>query len=78
MVVYSQKKLIIIYIKNIEHKNSKDKPKLSKMQIILLLKYIDEYGFNKPWHEEFLKYINCMPEEDINYINSIKGKINLL
>ncbi|NME81598.1 hypothetical protein HF850_00380 [Clostridium sp. SM-530-WT-3G] len=48
------------------------------MQIILLLKYIDEYGFNKPWHEEFLKYINCMPEEDINYINSIKGKINLL
>lgn len=52
--------------------------KLPKMQIILLLKYIGEYGCDKPWHKEFSRFIKCMTKDDIAQINSVKEKINLI
>ena len=52
--------------------------RLPKMQIILLLKYIDEYGQNREWHEKFFEFVNNLPEEDINYINSIKEQLRLI
>lgn len=50
---------------------------LSKMNIVLLLKYIDEYGTDEEWHEQFYEFIKYMSEEDKSYICKIKEKIIL-
>lgn len=50
---------------------------LSKMNVVLLSKYIDEYGIKKDWHNKFNDFINTLSEEDKMYITNLKEKILL-
>lgn len=50
---------------------------LSKINIILLAKYIEEYGTIKDWHAKFYDFIDKMSEDEKAYMNKLKTKIVL-
>ncbi|WP_396128227.1 DUF6179 domain-containing protein [Clostridium sp.] len=55
---------------------------LSKMEIILLSKYVSDLSlgneYNKEWYFEFNKYISSLSEEEQTAINNIKNRVELV
>lgn len=51
---------------------------LSNMQIILILKYIDEYGLKRDWNSYFYEYLNLLGDEQKDNICKIKNKIVII
>lgn len=50
---------------------------LSNMNIVLLAKYIEEYGTIKEWYAIFYEFIENFSESDKSNINKLKEKIVL-
>lgn len=48
---------------------------LNNMQVIMLSKYIEEYGLKREWHEYLYEYFNSFNSEEKEKITRIKKKI---
>lgn len=47
------------------------------MNVVLLSKYIDEYGTKKDWYNKFEDFIDALSEDDKMYMTNLKEKIVL-